>query len=181
MAVQPTAAPIKANKKLISPAILNGTPTQVYACTCKDKYDCIAKNCAVPGKYHTGLDMIGVNKNAAVLAVRSGFVTHHSMGDFGTIDNHCMGNIAILKANDGYFYVYAHLSAFIKSGVVDAGDEIGRVGDTGYNADSRENCRRSAGPHLHLEKKLTKSISDSSGIQWGYTKNHPDSSGYASP
>jgi murein DD-endopeptidase MepM/ murein hydrolase activator NlpD len=52
-----------------------------------------------------------------------------------------------LKGESGTYYYYAHLSAFVegmKDGdVVEAGDVVGLVGDTG-NA-------RGGAPHLHFE------------------------------
>ena len=154
-------------------AVRGATMTQSYAC----------KNCIGNGKYHTGVDYAAPS-GTPVLAVRAGTVSNFPMGAIdGSPDNHCMGNIAILKANDGSYFVYAHLSGFSKNGQVAAGDQIGQVGDTGYNSSARTSCQPSTrqGPHLHLEKKRAPQISDSTGSQWGYTTAHPDGYGYSQP
>lgn len=92
--------------------------------------------------YHTGDDYpapIGTN----VVAVRNGRVTAHSGGSLGTY--------AVLHADNGRFYWYAHLqTGSIRTGQVRAGDAIGKVGMTG----------RTSGPHLHFED-------NASATKWG--------------
>jgi murein DD-endopeptidase MepM/ murein hydrolase activator NlpD len=91
----------------------------------------------VPGekRFHRGADFIG-KMGDPIKAAMKGTVQH--------IDNNPnLGNFIILKHDDGYQTLYAHLSAFtVKVGeAVKQGQEIGKVGNTGYTT----------GPHLHLE------------------------------
>jgi murein DD-endopeptidase MepM/ murein hydrolase activator NlpD len=91
----------------------------------------------VPGekRFHRGVDFIG-KAGDPIKAAMKGTVQH--------IDNNPnLGNFIILKHDDGYQTLYAHLSAFtVKVGeAVKQGQEIGKIGNTGY----------STGPHLHLE------------------------------
>jgi murein DD-endopeptidase MepM/ murein hydrolase activator NlpD len=91
----------------------------------------------VPGekRFHRGVDFIGKTGDP-IKAAMKGTVLH--------IDNdRNLGNFIILKHDDGYQTLYAHLSAFsVKVGeAVKQGQEIGKIGNTGY----------STGPHLHLE------------------------------
>ena len=124
--------------------------------------------------FHTGIDIradIGTN----VLAVRGGTVRWMPMGTEGP-DNHRLGNVVILSADDGYFYLYAHLSSIVKQGRVEAGEVIAKSGNSGGVA-----------PHLHLEKKTRPVLSDpTTGTRWGYTDNNnetqtPESLGYMPP
>ncbi len=85
--------------------------------------------------YHTGVDFAtpvgvpvrSVGPGTVVLAANS--------GDYG--------NAVLVEMTDGYYALYAHLSAIsVTYGEwVDTGDEIGVTGDTG----------RTSGPHLHFE------------------------------
>jgi murein DD-endopeptidase MepM/ murein hydrolase activator NlpD len=91
----------------------------------------------VPGekRFHRGVDFIGKTGDP-IKAAMKGTVQH--------IDNdRNLGNFIILKHDDGYQTLYAHLSAFnVKVGeTVKQGDIIGKIGNTGY----------STGPHLHME------------------------------
>jgi murein DD-endopeptidase MepM/ murein hydrolase activator NlpD len=91
----------------------------------------------VPGekRFHRGADFIG-KVGDPIKAAMKGTVQH--------IDNdRNLGNFIILKHDDGYQTLYAHLSAFsVKVGeAVKQGQEIGKIGTTGYTT----------GPHLHLE------------------------------
>jgi murein DD-endopeptidase MepM/ murein hydrolase activator NlpD len=86
-------------------------------------------------RFHRGVDFIGKTGDP-IKAAMKGTVQH--------IDNNPnLGNFIILKHDDGYQTLYAHLSAFtVKVGeAVKQGQEIGKIGNTGY----------STGPHLHLE------------------------------
>jgi murein DD-endopeptidase MepM/ murein hydrolase activator NlpD len=91
----------------------------------------------VPGekRFHRGVDFIGKTGDP-IKAAMKGTVQH--------IDNdRNLGNFIILKHDDGYQTLYAHLSVFgVKVGeTVKQGQEIGKIGNTGYTT----------GPHLHLE------------------------------
>jgi murein DD-endopeptidase MepM/ murein hydrolase activator NlpD len=86
-------------------------------------------------RFHRGVDFIGKTGDP-IKAAMKGTVQH--------IDNNPnLGNFIILKHDDGYQTLYAHLSVFtVKVGeAVKQGQEIGKIGNTGYTT----------GPHLHLE------------------------------
>jgi murein DD-endopeptidase MepM/ murein hydrolase activator NlpD len=86
------------------------------------------------GRRHQGVDMMAA-RGTSIYAVVSGSVSHSS-SSLG-------GNQIWLHGSDGNTYFYAHLSAYVGGGgAVSAGDEIGKVGDTG-NAEGT--------PHLHFE------------------------------
>jgi len=91
----------------------------------------------VPGeqRFHRGVDFIG-KAGDPIKAAMKGTVLH--------IDNNPnLGNFIILKHDDGYQSLYAHLSAYsvtLGEGVKQ-GQEIGKIGATGYTT----------GPHLHFE------------------------------
>ena len=86
------------------------------------------------GRRHQGVDMMASRGNS-IFAVVSGSVSHSSSA--------LGGNQIWLHGSDGNTYFYAHLSAYVGGGgAVNAGDEIGKVGDTG-NAKGT--------PHLHFE------------------------------
>ena len=91
----------------------------------------------VPGekRFHHGVDFIGKSGDP-IKAAMKGTVLH--------IDNNPnLGNFIILKHDDGYQTLYAHLLAYsVKPGdTVSQGQEIGKIGATGYTT----------GPHLHFE------------------------------
>jgi len=91
----------------------------------------------VPGekRFHRGVDFIG-KMGDPIKAAMKGTVLH--------IDNNPnLGNFIILKHDNGYQTLYAHLSAYsVKAGdTVSQGQEIGKIGATGYTT----------GPHLHYE------------------------------
>lgn len=91
-------------------------------------------------KKHNGVDY-AARTGTPIMTTASGTVTYASKkGGYG--------NCVIIKHNEKYTTLYAHLSKF-KSGVrkgsyVKQGDIIGYVGSTGY----------STGPHLHYEFML---------------------------
>jgi len=91
-------------------------------------------------KTHKGTDY-AVRTGTPIMTTASGTITHASRkGGYG--------NCVIVKHNDKYSTLYAHLSKF-KSGArkgsyVKQGDIIGYVGSTGY----------ATGPHLHYEFML---------------------------
>ena len=86
------------------------------------------------GRRHQGVDMMA-GFGTPIYAVVSGSISHSTSG--------LGGNQIWLSGSDGNKYFYAHLRAYVGSaGAVSAGDQIGRVGDTG-NAKGT--------PHLHFE------------------------------
>lgn len=90
------------------------------------------KNCwRKPG--HTGIDL-GVGVGTPIYAAKAGTVVES--GDGGDA-----GNYVMIKHEGGNWSNYQHLSSIIrKSGKVEAGELIGKSGNTGY----------SSGPHLHF-------------------------------
>ena len=91
----------------------------------------------IPGekRFHRGVDFIGKTGDP-IKAAMKGTVLH--------IDNNPnLGNFIILKHDNGYQTLYAHLSAYsVKAGEkIEQGQEIGKIGATGYTT----------GPHLHFE------------------------------
>jgi len=91
----------------------------------------------VPGekRFHRGVDFIG-KMGDPIKAAMKGTVLH--------IDNNPnLGNFIILKHDNGFQTLYAHLSAYsVKAGdTISQGQEIGKIGATGYTT----------GPHLHFE------------------------------
>ena len=90
-----------------------------------------------PGEktFHRAVDLAG-KMGDPIKAAMNGTVLH--------IDNNPnLGNFIILKHDNEYQTLYAHLSSFsVKAGEkVEQGQIIGKVGDTGYTT----------GPHLHFE------------------------------
>jgi murein DD-endopeptidase MepM/ murein hydrolase activator NlpD len=88
---------------------------------------------------HEGTDIFGAY-GSPVIAVSRGIVVRMGVAKLG-------GNKLWLKATDGTEYYYAHLSAFVAGftdgTIVEAGDTIGFLGDSG-NA-------RGTPPHVHFE------------------------------
>jgi murein DD-endopeptidase MepM/ murein hydrolase activator NlpD len=88
---------------------------------------------------HEGTDIFGAF-GSPVIAVSRGVIVRMGVAKLG-------GNKLWLKATDGTEYYYAHLSAFVEGftdgTVVEAGDTIGFLGDSG-NA-------RGTPPHVHFE------------------------------
>ena len=84
---------------------------------------------------HPGFDLAAVTGTQVAAAAR-GTVVH--AGPAGTY-----GNLVTVRHDNGFETRYAHLSAVdVKVGdVVEAGQDVGKVGTTGY----------STGPHLHFE------------------------------
>jgi peptidoglycan LD-endopeptidase LytH len=86
------------------------------------------------GRGHQGVDMMA-GRGSPIHAVVSGTVSQSSSG--------LGGNQLSLAGSDGNTYFYAHLQSYVGGpGPVNAGDVIGKVGDTG-------NARGT--PHLHFE------------------------------
>ena len=86
------------------------------------------------GRGHQGVDMMA-GYGTPIYAAVSGTVSHSTSG--------LGGNQLYLRGNDGNTYFHAHLQSYVGgAGPVNAGDQIGTVGDTG-------NARGT--PHLHFE------------------------------
>lgn len=97
--------------------------------------------------HHLGLDLV-CPSNTPVYAPTAGVVTN-VIGKEG-------GNTAHLKASDGTFQRFMHLSRFGKTGQVSEGDIIGYVGSTGS---------LSTAPHLHWDlSKGTLKLNDFSNF-----------------
>ncbi len=98
------------------------------------------------GRFHEGSDMLATLGQEVYAAV-DGTLTQQAIVGSGSIGASLSGNLWSLSTSTGTYYVYAHLSAFApgltKGSVVQRGQVIGYVGDTG-----------NAGPgnyHLHFE------------------------------
>lgn len=94
---------------------------------------------------HKGLDFSTWRSGDAVVATASGQVV--TVG----YDN-SFGNYIIIKHNHGMYTRYAHLNSFrVKKGqIVDQGETIGTIGNTGI----------STGPHLHYEVHIGSDVVD---------------------
>lgn len=138
----------------------------------------------VSGQYHTGRDY-GAPKETGVLAVRAGRVIQRSLNSTGQ-KNNCLGNVLILAGNDGYYYLYAHLTGYsVNDGAnVKAGDLIGLTGNTVGYKNSGDACA-AVGYHLHFEKRnsLTNGLYDPllGRDAWGYSATDPNNIGYYDP
>lgn len=98
--------------------------------------------------YHGGVDLTGFNGSYNVLA----WITAHSAGTVVDIRTNCIGyedgsygNYVLLKHDNGYFTIYAHLAygyTKVQYGQkVSKGQVLGYMGNTGH----------SFGGHLHFE------------------------------
>ena len=89
-------------------------------------------------KLHTGVD-VGAPMGASFVAAANGIVTKATF-------NHAYGNMVIIDHGGGVQTLYAHGSEIIANvgQVVKAGDEVLKVGSTGY----------STGPHAHFEIRV---------------------------
>jgi murein DD-endopeptidase MepM/ murein hydrolase activator NlpD len=96
------------------------------------------------GKMHKGLDITGTGRGSPIYAADNGVVTKASY-------NGTNGYYIYIDHNNGYLSEYAHMDSLkVKEGqVVEAGQIIGTMGDTGF----------STGVHLHF------------GIWWGNPAN----------
>lgn len=150
--------------------VTNFRLTQGYAA-----YNAIGNN-----KYHTGFDLVGDAKIRAAAAGKVRAIPNRTF----TNENHNMGNVVIIDHNKGKgpFTLYAHLDSItVADGVwVEAGDEIGTMGNTGCD----DNCNKPYPVHLHFEVKQRGTLGnlhDNSGPHWGYTPGLPSLAGYLNP
>lgn len=102
---------------------------------------------------HTGIDIPG-DIGTPILAAGSGKVIYAGQGVYRGVDNvfdDPYGKAVIIEHDFSYqgeplFTLYAHLSEIlvVKGQIVDTGDQIGLLGNTG----------KTTGPHLHFEVRL---------------------------
>ena len=85
-------------------------------------------------RFHEGNDLFAPSGTPIVAPVSG--TLFQVVGDIG-------GNQFNLEGDDGHLYIGSHMDAFGKDGVVQAGDIVGYVGDSGNAKGSR--------PHLHFE------------------------------
>lgn len=137
--LKPTVTQIILKGKKVLPSVGTTTnwqwPTQSgYTITSNYAY----RRHPITGKYHLhpALDIAGLPYGAPVYASNNGVVT---MAKYYS----SYGNCVIINHNNGYYTLYAHLSAINVSvgQVVQKGSTIGRIGMTGS----------ATGPHLHYE------------------------------
>lgn len=133
-------------------------------------------------KYHTGYDLTSHTGSTTIYAAASGRVRTVSKETYAN-DNHYMGNVIIIDHNDGKgpFTLYAHLASFdvINDVLVDTGDPIGEMGNTGCSL-----LPKPCGTHLHFEVNnwgLLGNLDDDLGPNWGYTPGLPNDYGYLNP
>ena len=93
----------------------------------------------MPGDYHKGVDIAGVEIGDHVFATADGIVTKSEY-------NHFLGNYVKIDHDYGFKTLYGHLNKLIaKVGdIVKRGDLIGEVGRTG----------NATGVHLHYQVEL---------------------------
>lgn len=104
---------------------------------------------------HTGIDIPG-DIGTPILAAGSGKVIYAGQGVYRGVDNvfdDPYGKAVIIEHDFGYqgeplFTLYAHLDEIqvVKGQIVDVGQQIGQLGNTG----------KTTGPHLHFEVRLGK-------------------------
>ena len=136
-------------------------------------------------KYHSGFDLTSSTGSKIVRAAACGVVRNIPTGTIGSDDdNHDLGNVIIIDHNNGEgpFTLYAHLEGFsVENGAtVFAGEEIGKMGNTGCSNDTP-----SCGIHLHFEVKqwnVLGNLDDDKGPFWGYIPvTPPNLYGYINP
>ena len=95
------------------------------------------------GDYHNGIDLIGLDGDREVVAVKGGKVVMSRMVTSHANRTWEWGNYVAVAQEDGVTAYYCHLDSRIaKQGqTIEAGDPIGIQGNTGY----------SLGEHLHFE------------------------------
>lgn len=93
-------------------------------------------------QFHTGYDLVGVGSYDICAAV-GGKVVHSRIITDKNNATWQWGNYVCIKGTDGLYYYYCHMkSRAVTAGqIVNAGDKLGVMGNTGY----------SFGAHLHFE------------------------------
>lgn len=105
--------------------------------------------------YHTGVDFgarAGIsNGDPIYFPAKSGVVVKAGNG----VDGSALGKAVVVRMDNGHYVAFAHMStvSVTKGQRIDAGTQIGRVGNSGTN---------SSGPHLHMELRTP-----GSGGRWG--------------
>lgn len=146
---------------------------------------------AVPGKYHTGLDIYGPGYQSTYILASSVGTLHAIILNDG--NDHGMGNCVILRHNvvvssngatAAYYTLYAHLDVIandLKAGgqVVKQGQVIGTMGASGYGKPRYWGNT----PHLHFEVKTAGVTQNptNGGPYWGYTPKPAQNYGYVDP
>lgn len=97
---------------------------------------------------HTGVD-IGAPEGTPVFALLPGQVV--VAAPTGTLSGY--GNVIVLQHGDGFFSLYAHLSAVrvLEGQTVPSGALLGAVGRTAGTRDDPTKLFEQSGAHLHLE------------------------------
>ena len=87
------------------------------------------------GKFHKGIDISGTGHGSPIYAANDGVVETAGYVSSGG------GNQVIINHNNGYYTLYAHMSAILvkKGQIVSMGQQIGKMGKTGF----------ATGTHLH--------------------------------
>lgn len=89
-------------------------------------------------EFHNAIDIAGTGYGSNIYAANNGVIEVKTY-------NSSYGNYIMINHNNGYYTLYAHMSAFNNNfsvgSTVSRGDVIGYIGSTG----------RASGPHLHYE------------------------------
>lgn len=94
--------------------------------------------------YHTGIDLVTRSSDKSIYAVAAGFVLRARFAPGrGGANPSGWGNYIIIRQDDGYDVIYAHLAqlAVVQGQRIEANEKVGIQGSTG----------NSTGPHLHFE------------------------------
>ena len=96
-------------------------------------------------QYHSGYDLVGIGSNEVVAAVPGKVIRSRIITDKNN-PTWQWGNYVCIRAFDGYDYYYCHLKsrAVTEGQIVQAGEKLGIMGNTGY----------SFGAHLHFEVRI---------------------------
>jgi hypothetical protein len=102
-----------------------------------------------PTHHHRGIDL-PAKEGSPVYAAARGSVVHavnqYTQGFGG------YGKVVVVKADDGTYQLYAHLSRVLVNvgDILEDGAELGKVGKTQYTQENPTGLLKS-GPHLHYE------------------------------